>query len=146
MGEINIVHLHVRHKRYHTGIDRYLEMYSNGIKSEAYSDIRVHRIYIIDDRDIIFPRIRFTEEGTLHALIPMVYDNLLVSLDVFWKRRSMKIVVDMVKPYLQRLSNLVFQSHNLYLSVLAEELKNKLGGKIIMHLHCLPWKDRKSVV
>jgi len=140
MGEINIVHLHVRHKRYHTGIDRYLEMYSNGIKSEAYSDIRVHRIYIVDDRDIIFPRIRFTEEGTLHALIPMVYDNLLVSLDVFWKRRSMKIVVDMVKPYLQRLSNLVFQSHNLYLSVLAEELKNKLGGKIIMHLHCLPWK------
>ena len=117
------MHLHVRHKRYHTGIDRYLEMYSNGIKSEAYSDIRVHRIYIIDDRDIIFPRIRFTEEGTLHALIPMVYDNLLVSLDVFWKRRSMKIVVDMVKPYLQRLSNLVFQSHNLYLSVLAEELK-----------------------
>lgn len=74
MGEINIVHLHVRHKRYHTGIDRYLEMYSNGIKSEAYSDIRVHRIYIVDDRDIIFPRIRFTEEGTLHALIPMVYD------------------------------------------------------------------------
>jgi len=52
----------------------------------------------------------------------------------------MRVIVDMVKPYLRGLPNLIFQCHYLYLSVLADEFKKELGGKIITHLHCLPWK------
>lgn len=138
--EINVVHLHVRYKTYYTGIDRYLEMYSIGIKSECYSNIRVHKIYVTNDNEIIFPQITYMPDGTLSAVIPMVYDNSLLSLDGFWRRRCMKVIVDMVKPYLRGLPNLVFQCHYLYLSVLADEFKKELGGKIITHLHCLPWK------
>lgn len=138
--EINIVHLHVRYKNYHTGIDRYLKMFSDGIASSEYSNIRVHQIIVTDDRDIIFPRIAYTENKTLYATIPIIYDNLLFSLDDFWKRRSMKIIVDMVKPYITGLPNLIFQCHYIYLFILAEELRRELGGKILTHLHCQPWK------
>ncbi len=138
--EINVVQLHVHYKMYHTGIDRYLEMYTKGINKKIYSNIKVHKIYITDDRDIVFPRLIITRNGTLHATIPMVYDNLLISTDGFWKRRSMRIIVDLVKPYLKGRPNLIYQCHYLYLAILAEEMKNELGGKILTHLHCIQWK------
>lgn len=134
---LNIVHLHIIYKDYYTGVDRYLEMYNEGINS--YNNLKVHSVLLTNDKGCIFPRIEY-KNGILSAIIPLPLNSNLLFMDTYWKSKVMNVITEMLFPYLSKKQNLIFQYHNLFLSDLSIALKNKFGGKILTHLHCLPWK------
>lgn len=138
---INVVHLHVLYSDYYTGVDRYLSMYSKGIRSkDEYEIIRMHKVFMIIDNKTIFPRIKLGKEGELSAVIPFPHNNSLLFKGTYWKDKCMTVISDMLMPFFENISHPIIQCHNLFLSNLAIELKNRFGGKILLHLHCLPWK------
>lgn len=138
---INIVHLHILYHNYYTGIDRYLEMYNKGVRAKKENgNIKIHSIYLTNDMKALFPKIETNREGELSAIIPLPQNSKLLFKDAFWKDKYMKVLSEMLQPFFVNISNPIFQYHNLFLSNLAIELKDKFGGKIITHLHCLPWK------
>ncbi len=138
---LHIVHLHVLYRNYYTGVDRYLEMFREGIRSRnEYDQIRMHRIYCTDDKSVLFPKIKRAKNGEISAIIPLPQGQKLIFKDAFWKTRYMKVISEILTPFFSEKKNLIFQYHNLFLSDLAKELKSTFGGKMITHLHCLPWK------
>ena len=140
-GVINIVHLHVLYSGYKTGIDRYLEMYAQGVNGmNEYRKIHVHSVFFTDDKKILFPRINMSENGEIIAIVPFPQNDVLLFKSSFWKNGYEKVVINLLQPYLRNKLNLIYQCHNLFLTDLAKELKAKLEGKIIIHLHCIPWK------
>jgi glycosyltransferase involved in cell wall biosynthesis len=138
---MDIINLHVSYRDYYTGIDRYLDMFRKGIQTKSeYDYIRIHSVYLTDDPKILFPKINSNENGELSAIIPFPQNRKLLFKDLFWKNKYINVVIEILKPYLSDIYNPVFHTHNLFLSNLASEMKSVFGGKIIMHLHCLPWK------
>ncbi len=142
---INVVHLHVLYSKYKTGIDRYLEMYTQGLNgTDEYQKIHSHTIFFTDDKEILFPRINVNKHGEITALIPFPQNDVLLFKSSFWKNGYEKVVINLLKPYLKDKLNLIYQCHNLFLTDLAKELRTKLEGKMIIHLHCIPWKFKSS--
>jgi glycosyltransferase involved in cell wall biosynthesis len=137
---INIIHLHTVYRNYKTGIDRYIEMFMNGINVENYSHIKTHKIFLTNDKRILFPQINVNNDNTLTVILPLPQSEKLLFKDLFWKKKYIQVVSEILSPYLERMSNICFQYHSLFLSELAEEMKKKFGGTIITHLHCIPWK------
>jgi glycosyltransferase involved in cell wall biosynthesis len=116
-------------------------MYGKGIAAKPeYDYIKIHSIYLTDDPKILFPKIDVNERGEVSAVISFPSDRKLLFTDVFWKNKYVKVVAEILTLYLKNMENPVFTYHNLFLPEMAIELKNCFGGKIITHLHCLPWK------
>ena len=83
---INVVHLHVLYSKYKTGIDRYLEMYTQGLNgTDEYQKIHSHTIFFTDDKEILFPRINVNKHGEITALIPFPQNDVLLFKSSFWK-------------------------------------------------------------
>lgn len=138
---INAIHLHILYNDYYTGVDRYMEMYQKGIRSKKkYDNIKIHKIYLTNDVKTIFPKIEKNKNEEISAILPLPQNHKLLFKDIFWKKKYIKTIAEILNPYLESIFNPIFQYHNLFLSDLAIELKNQFGGKIITHLHCLPWK------
>ncbi len=90
---LNIVHLHVIYHRYFTGVDRYLEMYRRGMRSQSECDnVKIHTVFCTDDPKAVFPRIETSADGELSAVIPLPQQQKLIFEDVFWKARYMKVI------------------------------------------------------
>jgi glycosyltransferase involved in cell wall biosynthesis len=116
-------------------------MYEKGIRSEKkYGNIKIHRVYLTNDFKVLFPRIELNQNGEISAIIPLSQNSKLLFHDAFWKDKYMAVISEIIEPHFANISDPVFQYHNLFLSNLAVELKNRFGGKVIAHLHCLPWK------
>lgn len=138
MEKINIIHLHVIYNNYYTGIDRYIEMYKKGMQKNE--SIQVHSIFLTDSKNAFFSHISF-QDGIIEALIPMpLQDKLIFKKDSFWKTKYWEVVIEIVTPYLKGMKNLIFHAHNTFLVDLADLAKKRFEGKIVFHLHCLPWK------
>jgi glycosyltransferase involved in cell wall biosynthesis len=115
-------------------------MLTDGINNRQNRDVVSHTICFTNDIEKLFPRITVSSENVLTAFIPLPKDEKLLFKNSFWKKRYISIVCEILTPYLKNFSSLCFQYNNLFLSELAEVMKNKFGGKIIACLHCLPWK------
>jgi glycosyltransferase involved in cell wall biosynthesis len=115
-------------------------MFRKGIEANPkYDCIRVHSVYLTDEHQILFPRISVNEKGELSANIPLP-QNCKLLFDVFWKKKYFKAVTEILTPYVEKIKNPVFTYHNLFLSEMAIAFRNCFGGKLVTHLHCLPWK------
>lgn len=138
---IHIVHLHIQYHSYYTGVDRYLDMFKKGIQlKEECENIKMHSIYLTTDIQVIFPRVKRNKNGEYHFILPLPQNQKLLFKDDFWKDKYIKIISEIVELQLVNITNPIFQCHNLFLFNLALELKRRFGGKILTHLHCLPWK------
>jgi glycosyltransferase involved in cell wall biosynthesis len=138
---MDIVNLHILYRNYYTGIDRYLDMYRKGIVAKPkYDYISIHSVYLTDDLKILFSKIDVNEKGEISAVIPLPQNAKLLLADVFWKNKYVKVVTEILTLYMKKIKNPIFAYHNLFLSEIAIEFKNCFGGKIVTHLHCLPWK------
>ncbi|MDR3118607.1 MAG: glycosyltransferase family 4 protein [Mediterranea sp.] len=81
------------------------------------------------------------DKGELFAVVPLPQNQKLLFTDnAFWKDKYTEIILELLASYFENISSPVFQCHNLFLSNLAMGLKNRFGGKAVLHLHCLPWK------
>jgi glycosyltransferase involved in cell wall biosynthesis len=138
---MNVVNIHIINHCYHTGVDRYLDMFRQGIAANReYDCLRIHSIYLTDDPKTIFLQINPNEKGEISAVIPLPRNSKLLFTDVFWKNKYINVVISIIKPYLKDIDNPVFHCHNLFLSNFALALRAEFGGKTVLHLHCLPWK------
>jgi glycosyltransferase involved in cell wall biosynthesis len=131
---INVVHLHIVYDNCKTGIDRYLEMFNNATEERLKS----HVVYFVRYAKKIFPQIEIANNGCVKAILPIPESELLYKN--FWRKKYFIIVAEILTPYIKEMTNLFFHSHNLFFPELTEELKRKFGGKIITHMHCIPWK------
>lgn len=111
-------------------------MFGKGITD---SDIKIHKVFLLNNKKLL-PEIGINDNDELSALIPLPQDEKLLFHDFFWKNKYFNVVYELVSLYLENMENKIFQYHNLFLSDLALHLKSKTGGKVITHLHCLPWK------
>jgi glycosyltransferase involved in cell wall biosynthesis len=136
---INIVHLQFVYSFYTTGVDRYIEMFCDSVADDE--DIRSHTVFLTDNSaNRLFPEITRTDSGELNVLLYVPKNARLLDRDRFWKRRFFAVVADLLTPFFTDMDAPIFESHNLYTAMLAEELKMRFGGSIVMHLHCIPWK------
>ncbi|MDR2036406.1 MAG: glycosyltransferase family 4 protein [Bacteroidales bacterium] len=141
---MNIVHLHMVYPRYKTGVDRYLEMYARGIQKGSYGFLKSHTVFLTDDTTRLFSTVSADDDGVVTATIPFIKSKLLFK-DAFWRKKYFKVIIETLAPYLEKMPPLIFQYHNLFLSELAEEMKDHFGGKTVTHLHCIPWKYSSTV-
>jgi glycosyltransferase involved in cell wall biosynthesis len=75
-----------------------------------------------------------------YVVFPLPITQRLLFEKTFWRKRFFNIISEILSDYFEGKENLIFQYHNLFLSSLAETLRDKIGGKILAHLHCLAWK------
>ena len=138
--KINIVHLNIVNHSYYTGIDRYIEVYDCIASQEPYCNtICVHKVLLTNHQKVLFPVIEIVNDS-ITAIIPSPANQRLLFEKTFWKERFMRVISEILIPYFSNKENLIFQYHNLFLSTLAETLREQFGGKVLAHLHCLAWK------
>lgn len=116
------------------GVVRYVKMLKEGLRLK--SNLRVHMVVL--DTNILFPDIKW-KRGGIFARIPFEISSLPFN-ESYWQMKYFKVVADVLIPYFATQSNIVWHAQELFLCKLADLLKSFLGGKIILHLHILPWK------
>lgn len=119
---------------YTNGVVRYVKMLKEGLSSK--SNFGIHTIVL--DTNILFPDIKWKSRG-IFARIPFEISSLPFN-EIYWQMKYFKVVADILIPYFVKQSNIVWHVQELFLCKLADLLKSVLGGKIILHLHILPWK------
>lgn len=136
-GKINLVLLNITVEGGFSGVNRYLETMLKGLENE--DNIIVHTIYVIEKKEMLFPRIK-REGERVDALIPLPVNNHFVIKDDFWMTKYAGVLVDMLDPYFRDKTNIIWNLHCINLSRLTIILKERHGGRILSYLHCIPWK------
>lgn len=117
-----------------TGVSQYINMLKKGLR--ANSNYRIH--IVILDTNIFFPDIKW-KYNELVARIPFEILSLPLK-ELYWQEKYFRVVTDILTPYFDKLSKILWHVQELFLCRLADRLKTVVGGKIILHLHILPWK------
>lgn len=137
MEEINVVLLNLTYDQTTSGVNRYLE---NLVKElGTYSDIRVHQVTLLQKRDMFYHRI-LQNNGVVDAVVMLPLDMAPVVSGLYWMEKYARVVADLLTPCFQGMKNLIWHTHCINLSQLAVRLKQQAGGRILTHLHCIPWK------
>lgn len=118
-----------------TGVVRYAQMLREGLS--GVREIDVH--YIALNTSVRFPEIT-CENGCMIARIPFFSKTKLLVRQEYWQVKYFKIVTRMILPYLKGKSPIVWHVQELFIVPFADVLKCMLGGKVVTHLHIIPWK------
>lgn len=134
---MNIVLMNITADQGISGVNRYMEAMIQGLKGNP--DMVVHQVILLEKPNYLFHKIEI-QDGIVKAVIPMpVYINPIVK-EMYWLKKYSEIIADLLLPYFSGMSGLIWHTHCINLCALTEILKQKLGGKILTHFHCIPWK------
>ena len=115
---------------YFTGIERYSEV----LKSNSSQNIRIHHLVFQSYKSL--PKI-ILKDGCFTA-------NFYLPKDITSNRRYKPLYFDFIVHLLSRftysMQNIVWHLSHLDLTEIAQILRGSLGGKYLLHLHCIPWK------
>lgn len=120
-----------------SGVNRYLENVRKGF--EGNTEIVLHSILLLEKPSMLFSKIR-EQEGRVEAIIPLPVDTREIMKEDYWMTKYSDIILSMLESHFQGKENLIWNTHCINLSRLAIMMKQRLGGKILAHLHCIPWK------
>jgi glycosyltransferase involved in cell wall biosynthesis len=138
MNEINLYILDIANTENQSGVDRYIKMLLDGLKT--YSFIRVYRIQLLRDAFLVL----YKEEKKGHYInmvlpFPQEFDEIVS--EPYWNKKYNEYVFHIIKHLFENKSNCILHIHTLNLINLALLIKSKVSCKIITHLHCIPWKS-----
>ena len=134
---LNIVLMNLTVANSVSGVNRYMEILQRNLKEIVY--ITVHTVTLIEDKNMFFRQI-CKAGNSIEAVLPLPVNPYLIIKEEYWMNRYTEIIADIICPYFKGLRNLIWHTHCINLANLAVILKKSLGGKIITHLHCIPWK------
>ncbi|MDO5556579.1 MAG: glycosyltransferase family 4 protein [Clostridia bacterium] len=115
-----------------TGINRFSESLKC-LKNE-YSDIRIHYLAFESERNM--NRI-ICKNGSYK--INFYYPNRYF-ISKKQKKMYMEFILYEMSKVFCGMNNIIWHMNHLALSTIVSYLRSNLGGKYILHLHCLPWK------
>jgi Glycosyltransferase len=120
-----------------TGINRY----SDTLKlNKERSDIRIHHLVF----------------QSFKGLTKTIITNDCFLVNYYCPRDITKIkqhkalyydlITHLLSPLVSPMENVIWHMNHLGLSNIVPALRDKLGGKYILHLHCIPWKYSVKVI
>lgn len=118
-----------------SGVVRYIQMLSEGLRSRE--DYIIHIICL--NTNILFPEIELVE-NRLIATIPFSSNSKSLRYENYWLTKYFEVISDLICPYLRHMDRLIFHVQELFLVQFANMLKISVGGKVLTHLHIIPWK------
>lgn len=121
-----------------SGVDRYINCLINGLQKYQY--INIHWIHFIYDPQQIFPKEELINTYIKYNIpLPQQYNSIISKR--YWMRKYNEQVYRLVKYMFEDKDNCIFHLNTLNLIDLAVLFQERLGCKIITHLHCIPWKN-----
>lgn len=141
MNRINLYLADLSDPDHTTGVDRYISVLINGLKS--YPHIRVHWIHLCAGQNLLIPK----QEDTRHCTkitIPLPQAFKTIVAQQFWVQRYNEQVYRLIRHLFQDAPNAIVHIHTLNLIDLARYIREQTGCKIITHLHTIPWKGLYS--
>lgn len=120
-----------------SGVDRYMEMLISGLIS--HGGIRLLWLHLVNDPDLLLYR-REEHEGYTKVTYPLPLQYSEIIQEPYWIKQYNREIYRLSEPFLHAFSPCVIHLHTLNLIDLAIYLRERLGGRIITHLHCIPWK------
>ena len=135
---INLFLIDMSHADNTSGVDRHISMLLKGLK--AYPFIRVHWIHLLHGGEILFYREEYHESYTKMTIpLPQQFNEIIV--ERFWIRQYNEQVFRLTEHLFKGKKNCILHLHTLNLIDLAVFIREQIPCKIIMHLHCIPWKE-----
>lgn len=139
MEKANIFILNISNAANTSGVNRYLDVLLNDLKSYR-AVINVYKIELIRDIYLLFPEIT-EKNGYTDICIPFPLDQNEIIKERYWMRKYNQYVFELIKPFFDISKVSILHLHTLNLIDLALYIKEKIPAKIITHLHCIPWKN-----
>ncbi|MFV0507363.1 MAG: glycosyltransferase family 4 protein [Bacteroidales bacterium] len=134
---LNICYLNISNKSSTTGVDRYLSILIKGITKYAPS-AKITFLDFTYNNEILFPR--YCEDNNYKRVViplPQRYSNILNK--PYWMDKYFETVITILQPHLE--VDMLYHVNSSNLIPLALKLKQNLQGKIISHVHLIPWKE-----
>ena len=132
---IELCFLNISSRGSTTGVDRYLSVLIDGL---AMYDCDILLIEFVYNDSIIFSK--YTQHVNYKKLVvplPQRYSNFLN--ESYWMEKYFDVVIRQITSFLKK--DMIFHVNSFNLMPLAIKLKKKMGGKIVSHVHFIPWKE-----
>ncbi|WP_277085992.1 glycosyltransferase family 4 protein [Porphyromonas catoniae] len=134
---INVILMDMSHEYTTSGVDRYMDVLVAGLAVQP--EVCLVWLHLVDNQDFIAHRVE-VYEGYTKVIYPLPVQYEEIILERYWIDQYNREIYRLAKPILCGFSPCIIHLHTLNLISLATCLRNYLGGKIITHLHCIPWK------
>lgn len=118
-----------------SGVVRYIEMLTEGLKSR--NNFEIHIICL--NTNLIFPEFIMNGEQFI-ANIPYPSKSKPLKNEFYWLTKYFNVISDLLLPYFNKKTQIVWHVQELFLVKLAYMLKLSIGGYVLTHLHMIPWK------
>ncbi len=138
MKEINLYIMDMSSSSNTSGVDRYIENLLDGLI--GFSFIKVHRIQLIWDSSLLFPK-EICNENHVKMLIPMPQDSKKIINEQYWTNKYNAHLFALINHLFTDKEGCIIHIHTLNLIDLALYIRKRVSCKIITHLHCIPWKN-----
>jgi len=138
MKEINLYLLDMSNKHNTSGVDRYLSTLLTGL--ENYPFVHVYRIQLIKGDAILF-HIERKKKNYTQVIIPLPQQTDEIINQRYWFQKYNEQIFCFIRHLFENKPNRIIHIHTLNLIALASYINSQLPCKILMHLHCIPWKD-----
>lgn len=135
--KLNIVLMNITADQGISGVNRYMETIRQGFAGRE--DIVVHTVLLLEKADFFFHQVDSFGE-CINAVIPLPVNISPIIKEIYWLKKYSTVVADLLTPFFDGKANLIWHTHCINLCALAMIMKERLGGRILTHLHCIPWK------
>lgn len=137
MAIINLFLMDMTHAENTSGVDRYLEILLEGLKQ--YPAIHVYWIHLLHDNTILFHK-QEQKDHYIKITIPLPQQFNEIIAESFWIQKYNEYVFHLIRHQFENKDNCILHLHTLNLIHFALYIKAQCSCKIIIHLHCIPWK------
>ncbi len=134
---LNIVLMDMSHANATSGVDRYMEMLVSGLVS--HDGIHIVWLHLVNDPSLLLCK-KEEHGGYTKVTCPLPLQYSEIIQEPYWIKQYNREIYRLAESILREFSPCVIHLHTLNLIDLAIYLRERLGGKIITHLHCIPWK------
>lgn len=138
MDKINLFLMDMSSDSTTSGVDRYLSVLTRGLRD--YPSINICRIHLLHSPSLLFYTENHTEYG-LEVTIPLPQKKNEIIREFFWAEKYNEVVYHLTGHLFENKTNVIIHAHTLNLIDLASFIKKRISCKIIMHMHCIPWKS-----
>lgn len=135
---LNIYILSVERSGYFCGVDRHIEILMNAFQHISY----INCIYLafIADPDNIQIKEETISANCKKIRIPLPYRDIQILNNAQKLESYANEAARILRPYIINRKNRILHVHTINLMRVALCIKKRYKSKIIMHLHCIPWK------
>ncbi|MDD2283950.1 MAG: glycosyltransferase family 4 protein [Paludibacter sp.] len=134
---IELCFLNISSRGSTTGVDRYLSVLIEGLHVYR-KEINILLVDFVYNDKILFSKYKeYSSYRKLTIPLPQRYSNFLN--ETYWMDKYFEVASRLLLPYLKE--DMIYHVSSFNLILLALKLKERLKGKIISHVHFIPWKE-----